>query len=78
MRAVGDPSLEWSAEVHLLALIADLLAGANWQRGGGKGPQPKPIGRPGTKTPDDRRRIGTPVPRERMRELLDQWTRGGE
>lgn len=37
---------EWSTTDHLLALIADHLAAANWQRGG-KGPRPKPIKRPG-------------------------------
>lgn len=36
----------WSMNTHLLALIADVLAGANWQRGGGKGKRPKPIPRP--------------------------------
>lgn len=32
-----------STEVQLLAVIGDALAGANWQRGGGKGPRPRPI-----------------------------------
>lgn len=36
----------WSNESHLLAGVIDLLAGANWQRGGGKGQRPKPIPRP--------------------------------
>ena len=36
----------WTAEAHLTAMVVDLLNGANWQRGGGKGRQPKPIDRP--------------------------------
>lgn len=40
----------WSADTHLLATVADLLAGGNWQRGGGKGRRPKPIQRPGAKS----------------------------
>jgi hypothetical protein len=39
----------WTVETHLLAGIHDRLAQANWQRGGGKGPRPKPIPRPGTR-----------------------------
>jgi hypothetical protein len=30
----------------MLAAVIDVLQGANWQRGGGKGPKPKPISRP--------------------------------
>lgn len=41
-------SAGWSMDTHLLAYIGDLLAGANWQRGGGKGDKPKPIPRPGS------------------------------
>lgn len=36
----------WTADTYLLAQVADLLAGANWQRGGGKGSRPKPLHRP--------------------------------
>lgn len=36
----------WTTQDHLTALIADSLQLANWQRGGGKGKQPKPIPRP--------------------------------
>jgi hypothetical protein len=39
----------WTVETHLLAGIHDRLAQANWQRGGGKGPRPKSIPRPGTR-----------------------------
>jgi hypothetical protein len=47
---LGD-SVDWSVGDYLLARIAHILAGANWQRSGGKGPKPKPI-----KVPDGRRR----------------------
>lgn len=51
VRATLGDAAEWSTTDHLLALVADLLAAANWQRGGGKGKRPKPIERPGVKVP---------------------------
>lgn len=50
----------WGLEHHLLALIADLLAGANWQRGGGKGSKPRPIPRPGVSDEPTGTRDGVP------------------
>ena len=44
-RSLGTDNL-WTPEAHLLAATVDLLAGANWQRGDGKGPRPKPVERP--------------------------------
>ncbi|AOZ65058.1 tail assembly chaperone [Arthrobacter phage Lakshmi] len=44
----GEASL-WGVTDHLLAIIADTLNDANWQRGGGKGAQPERIKRPGVK-----------------------------
>lgn len=47
-RAVHGEDAAWSLGDHLLAHIADLLAGANWQRAGDKAvPRPKPLPRPG-------------------------------
>lgn len=44
------PDVDWDLEAHLLAGIYDLLAVANWQRGGGgAGRRPKPLPRPGDK-----------------------------
>jgi hypothetical protein len=42
----------WTTDVVLLAAVVNLLAGANWQRGGGKGrrPQPVPLPRPRSST----------------------------
>lgn len=45
-RAMGLDNT-WTEEAHLLALVVDVLQAANWQRGGGKGMQPKAIARPG-------------------------------
>ena len=39
----------WGLDTQLLAWTVDLLAGANWQRSGGRGAKPKPVRRPGTK-----------------------------
>ena len=41
----GAGYMAWDVNEFLLASIADLLAGANWQRSG-KGQRPKPIERP--------------------------------
>jgi hypothetical protein len=40
---------EWGITDHLLANVVDVLAIANWQRGGGKGSRPPRVPRPGTK-----------------------------
>ena len=38
---------DWGTGEYLLAGIFDVLAGANWQRSGGKSKRPDPIARPG-------------------------------
>lgn len=44
IRMLNDPlSAFRSPEGQLLSTAVDTLAGANWQRGGGKGPRPKPL-----------------------------------
>ncbi|MCG5460852.1 hypothetical protein MED01_004278 [Micromonospora sp. MED01] len=45
----------WSTTDHLLASTVELLAGANWQRGGGKGSKPKPLPRPDARAEKRRR-----------------------
>lgn len=47
-RAILGEDALWTLSNHLLATVADRIAGGNWQRGGGKGGRPKPIRRPGT------------------------------
>lgn len=66
-----DEALAWSLEHHLLAMIVDLLAGANWQRGGGKGSRPQPLPRPGVKPSGERVGGGdSPLtPEQKMRAL---------
>lgn len=44
-QAIRGP--QWSAEMHRLTDVLETLMAANWQRGGGKGPKPKPVKRPG-------------------------------
>lgn len=51
----------WTLEAQLLALVADILNVANYQRGGGKGAKPKPIERPGVKNEQVQRFGGTAV-----------------
>lgn len=53
-----DGESAWQIQEHLLALTADVLALANWQRGGGKGTRPKPIPRPGVEAQKNERTFG--------------------
>lgn len=44
IREVADPiSVYRTPESQLLSAAVDTLAGANWQRAGGKGPKPQPL-----------------------------------
>lgn len=74
MRAVYGASFEWDSPTYLLAAIFDAVNWANYQRGGGKGARPKPVARPGEKPPTDETRMGTPVPIEEARVILDNWS----
>lgn len=56
----------WGLPEQLLASILDALSAANWQRGGGKGPRPAPLTRPGVES--NERRMGRARP-------LDEVTR---
>ncbi|MBJ8342775.1 hypothetical protein JGU71_28185 [Antrihabitans sp. YC3-6] len=48
LRQLRFPDDGWNLQAHLLAIVIDLLAGANWQRGGDKhASRPKPMPRPG-------------------------------
>lgn len=53
-----DGESAWQIPEQLAALTVDVLALANWQRGGGKGRRPKPIGRPGVKPAVDETKFG--------------------
>jgi hypothetical protein len=48
----------WSLTDQLLAAAVDALTAANWQRGGGKGKQPKRIPRPGVKDESTKPKLG--------------------
>lgn len=70
-RAMDSPR-QWGWSEHMAAASLLALNAANWQRGGGKGAKPKPVRPPGS----DRgasRRIGTAMPMDEMRALLDEW-----
>lgn len=67
------PGLAWSTSDYLLATAVDYLAGANWQRGGGKGRRPRPVERPG-KT--QRTRMGKARPLAEAQEILARWRAG--
>jgi hypothetical protein len=60
IRSVVGPDSQWSLEAHLLALISDQLAVANWQRTGKKDDYPKPLPRPGLVS--DATAFGTAIP----------------
>jgi hypothetical protein len=64
---LGD-RVDWSVTDYLLARVAHLLAGANWQRSGGKGPKPKPVKLPDAKSARDRKAAGEDTAR-RLRNL---------
>lgn len=46
MRYELGEAFGWEVGEYLLAGVLDALNGANYQRGGGKGQQPKPVPRP--------------------------------
>lgn len=73
-RAIHGEDSRWDLQSHLLAVVADLLAAANWQRGGdAQAKKPTPIPRPGaTQAPAEGETIarGKPVSIEQMNALL--------
>lgn len=65
--ALNGPAARLSVADHLLVRIEHRLAGANWQRGGGKGQRPKPVKLP---TAEDQRRKASYVRRLRNLGLI--------
>ncbi|MEU3452185.1 hypothetical protein ABZ671_00880 [Micromonospora sp. NPDC006766] len=49
MRKLRGDAADWDLNAVLLARIDYRLAGANWQRSGGKGGKPKPLEIPGAR-----------------------------
>lgn len=59
---------DWSLEALLLRRLDLHLQGANWQRGGGKGPKPKPLDLPDRKKKRPAKTVGADVA-QRLRNL---------
>ncbi len=69
-RKLRGPMAEWGVTELLLRRIDHQLAGANWQRGGGKGSKPKPLDLPdkGRRRPPSSKPVGADVA-QRLRNL---------
>lgn len=61
-----DDDTTWTNDTYLLANVVDALTAHLWQAGGGKGPRPKPLPRPG----DTVTHRGDVMSMEEMREFL--------
>ena len=59
-RKLQGPMAGWDLHALLLRHQALLLAGANWQRSGGKGQKPKPIPLPDGRGRGDRPAVAKP------------------
>lgn len=74
-RSVAGLDAEWTLSRQLLAHVCDLLAMANWQRGGDKtAKRPSPIERPGVVEKSQAKRMsqgGRPL--AEMREMARKW-----
>jgi hypothetical protein len=71
IRAIAGEQYEWFTTNQLLALVADALHVANWQRAEGKRSEyPKPIPRPGVEVPRHHGREA--VSMEEMRGRLER------
>lgn len=66
----------WGLKEQLLAAAVDSIRQGNWQRGGGKGPRPKPIPRPGAGPTKRQIGGGRKYTTTEMRRLLDRSRRG--
>ena len=72
-RSLAGPDHVWGLQEHLLAAVFDVLAAANWQRGGDENAKkPERLPRPGVKKQLDGELIaqGKPVSTEDMDALL--------
>lgn len=71
-RAINPPT-GWGITEYLLAAAVDALHAANWQRGGGRGPRPTPVERPGvTDQSTETQRIGASEGFDSIEEM-DAW-----
>lgn len=67
-RKLRGPMADWGMAEMLLRQIDLRLAGANWQRGGGKGTRPKPIPLP-SEQPKQAAKTAMPGLVQRMKNL---------
>jgi hypothetical protein len=69
-----NPDWRWDLNSQLIAHLADMTAGANWQRAGKKdAKKPKPIIRPGVKDSAEKSRFGVT---EMSVEAAAEWLTG--
>lgn len=79
VQAVAGDEVRWGATEYLLAALIDAIQVGNYQRARahfkGKPNPPKPILRPGDRSPD---RLGgrQVYTRDEMRRMLDHWGEG--
>jgi hypothetical protein len=71
-RSLGSPR-QWGWAEHMLAGAVHATQSGNWQRGGGKGPRPKPLKAPGIDQANERT-FGTALSIDEMRHVLDTWS----
>lgn len=72
-RAVDPEGSVWGLSEHLLAVIADALHAANWQRAGAEDDPPRPIPRPGVEdvgAADEERFVGEAMTADELHAFL--------
>lgn len=72
---LGREFASWDVTDYLLAAVVDVLQGANWQRGGGKGQRPKPLPRPKSKVEIEEHNRRHVANEARLRELREKRRR---
>lgn len=76
-RELRGEAAEWGISEQLLAGIFDVVRMGNWQRGGGQGPKPDPLPRPGVQSTEITIARGKPVTIEEANARLG-WRKGGQ
>jgi hypothetical protein len=71
-KLLGHEYVSWGPTEHLLAVVVDVLQGANWQRSGGKGSKPKPLPRPKSKVQVEEHNRKHADQQERLRALRER------
>lgn len=71
-KMLGAEYVSWGPTEHLLAVVVDVLQGANWQRSGGKSSKPKPLPRPKSKVQVEEHNRKHADQQERLRVLRER------